>query len=184
MTLTPEEKAARARQRMIEKARDGTDTIGSYAGKVAVVFQAMIRANAGALPDGMIHVVVEGEMTRVYRRVGQCACITCGKVLPWKNSGATHGSLDTGHFLASRRNSILFEEDGVAPQCVFCNCHKGGAPKEYRLWMLEVRGENVVLRLEQLKNTVRKFTFEELVGMKIEYTARLNAAIKRMEGDA
>ena len=179
MKLTPEEKTARSRQRMIEKARDGTDTIGSYAGKVAVVFQAMIRANAGALPDGMIYVVVEGEMTRVYRRVGQCACITCGKVLPWKNSGATHGSLDTGHFYHTTGAS-RFDEDNVAPQCVACNQHDGGARDNYRLWLTEVRGAETIERLTRLKNTVRKFTFEELVDMKIEYTARLKAAIERM----
>jgi hypothetical protein len=179
MTLTPEEKAARARQRMIVKAREYQ--LGTYAAKfVAPVFQQMIRANAAALPAGMTYAVVDGELARVYRRVGQCACVTCGKVLPWKNSGRTHGSLDTGHFLHGVA-AIRFDEDNVAPQCVHCNQHRDGASDNYRLWMTERRGTEIIERLTRLNHTTRRFTREELVDMRVDYAARLKAAIDRME---
>jgi hypothetical protein len=52
------------------------------------------------------------------------------------------------------------------------------------MWMEHVHGESEVERLQQLKHEVRKFTDDELVDMKIEFTRRLNAAIERMEGHA
>ena len=48
------------------------------------------------------------------------------------------------------------------------------------LWMLEVHGKETIDRLRKLKRTIRKFTFEELVDMKLEYAARLKAAIERI----
>lgn len=178
MKLTPEEKTARARQRMIEKAREYT--LGTYCAKfVASVFQKMIRAEAGARPDGITRAVVDGVVCGIARFVGECVCVTCGKVRPWTTTG---GDMQTGHFLGSRRNSILFEESGVAPQCSKCNGYRDGAPQEYRQWMLSVRGKETVERLEALKHTVRQFTREELVDMRIKYTARLKAAIEKMGG--
>ena len=185
MTLTPEEKAERIRQRMIEKANE--DKLATYAGKVAVVFQKMIRAEAGAQPAGWARAYGPGDWNRsdvyrvndIWRNVGHCVCVTCGKVLPWTTGT---GSMQTGHFDHGRSHaSLLFEEDGVAPQCSFCNKERGGADADYTQWMLAVRGKEVVERLKKLKHTVRRFTFEELVDMKIEYAARLKAAIERME---
>lgn len=92
------------------------------------------------------------------------------------------GVIETGHFLASRRNSILFEEDNVAPQCKVCNKHRGGEQQLYRKWMIAVRGLEVVERLERLKNEVVSFTREQLVDMRIGYQRRLGAAEERMKG--
>ena len=89
--------------------------------------------------------------------------------------------MHTGHFIGSRKFSILFEEDNVAPQCSSCNAYEGGAPHAFRLWMLEVRGRETIERLERLKNTTRQFTREELVDMRIEYLARLKQAKQAME---
>ncbi len=176
MPLTDQEKVTNARQRMVDKAREYTT--GTYINKfVAKPFQRCIRAEAGALPVGMTHAVVDGELIQVFRRVGECVCVTCGKVGPW-SSGL--GGMHTGHFLASRRNSILFEEANVAPQCSRCNRYQSGAPQQFRTWMLAVRGEEIVKRLERLKHTDRHFDREELVDMRIEYQARLKAAEERM----
>ncbi len=176
MTLTDQEKAANARQRMLTKAREYTT--GTYVNRfVAPVFQRMIRAEAAAQPDGWTPAIVDGELAHKWRNVGQCVCVTCGKRGPW-SSGL--GGMHTGHFLASRRNSILFEESNVAPQCSHCNRFQGGSPQQFRMWMLAVRGEETVARLERLKHTTRSFTREELVDMRIEYQARLKAAEERM----
>ena len=179
MKLTPEEKTERKRQRMIDKAREYQ--VKTYCKKfVSPVFQQMIRAEAGALPRGLEHAVADGYIVGIYREVGQCVCVTCGTVGSWCG-GLKNQTMQTGHFLASRRLSILFEEDGVAPQCSRCNRILGGAPKEYCQWMLAMRGMKTVKRLTLLKPTVRQFTFAKLVDMRIEYAARLKAAIKRME---
>ena len=84
--------------------------------------------------------------------------------------------------LASRRNSILYVEDNVAPQCSRCNVYRAGAANEFRKWMLEVRGAEVVERLEQLKTDVVQFTREQLVDMRLEFAARLKKAEEVMRG--
>lgn len=176
MALTPEEKAARARNRMLEKAKEYQT--GTYIRKfVSPIFQKMIRAEAGADPRRYLTAVVDGEIRQVEREIGQCVCITCGKVQKW-DSGIK--GMHTGHFLASRRNSILFEEDNVAPQCSRCNFYLSGAPQAFRTWMFAVRGLEVVEHLERLKTESVSFDREELVDMRIEYAARLKAAEARM----
>lgn len=174
--LTDEEKAERKRERMIAKSREYQ--LGTYASRfVAKVFQRMIRAEAGAQPAGFTTAISGGDVIQAARCVGRCVCVTCGKVQVW-SSGL--GGMHTGHFLASRRFAILFEEANVAPQCSHCNRYLGGEPQQFRRWMLEVRGKHVVECLEQLKATTRQFTREELVDMRIDYEARLKAAIERM----
>jgi hypothetical protein len=137
----------------------------------------MIRAEYGAQPSGLTVTIVNGELSQSLREVGFCACVTCGRVSPWTGNKGFH----CGHFLASRRNSILFEEDNVAPQCAECNQHRGGEQQLFRKWMLAVRGIEVVERLERLKNEVRVFSRDELVDMRIGFAARLKAAELRMK---
>jgi len=172
----PEEKAERKRQRMLDTARQYST--GTYIRRyVAPVFQQMIRAEAAAQPARSEWCIKQGEPTLVARNKGECVCVTYGKVGPW--SGGL-GGFHTGHFLASRRNAILFEEENVAPQCSRCNRYESGAPQRFREWMLLARGEETVERLEQLKTTTRQFSREELVDMRIEYAVRLRAAKEKM----
>ena len=174
--MTDEKKAERKRQRMIETSRKYQTS--TYAGQfVAPVFQQMIRAEA-ARWAGSASAMMGDYLGRVLHAAGECVCVTCGKVEPW-SSGL--GGMHTGHFLAGRGFATLFEEENVAPQCSHCNRYRGGSPQEFRRWMLAIRGTGVVERLQRLKGTVRKFTREELVDMRIGYEARLKAAIERMK---
>lgn len=176
--LTPEERAARARHRLLEKAKEFST--GTYISRfVAPVFQKMIRAEAGADLGDYAPAIVDGTFGYMLRKLGQCVCVTCGKIQRW-DSGIK--GMHTGHFLASRCNSILFEETNCSPQCSGCNYYRGGAPQQFRLWMLMVRGQAEIDRLERLKATSRSFSREELVNMRIAYTARLKAAEERMKG--
>lgn len=178
MKLSPEDKIKRERERLIEKAREYST--GSYCRKfVAPLFQRMIRAEAGACSEHYTLAIVNGELYPVSRRVGQCVCITCGKVDSW-DSGIK--GIHTGHFLGSRCNSILLEEDNVSPQCSSCNFYLSGAPQEFRLWMTEVRGIEVIERLSQLKRTSVSFSRDDLVDKRIEYSRRLKAAELTMKG--
>lgn len=148
---------------------------GTYSTKfVAPVYQKMIRAEAGSRP-GLVRAVVDGKILHVRRKLGQCVCITCGAVGKWDGGG-----MNAGHFLASRCNSILFEEENIAPQCRVCNCFHSGRPEEFREWMIAVRGAEVVERLERLKVQSVSFTREELVDKRIEFESRLSRAIERM----
>jgi len=179
VTLTDQEKAARARQRMLDKAREYTT--GTYINKfVAPVFQRMIRGEAGAQPDGMTPAIVGGQNTEVFRRVGQCVCVTCGRVGAWKGNYLGGGTIETGHFIASRRASILFEPHNSHPQCKHCNRHLGGNQANYEVWMQHVYGPDEPDRLKRLKHETRQFTREELVALRILYKTRLDTAIAKM----
>ncbi len=146
---------------------------------VAPLFQKMIRAEYGALPAGYSMACVKGTITGIWRMVGHCVCVTCGRLCPWE-SGGGESQLHCGHFLAGR-GSILFEEDCVSTQCASCNRHHSGRPQEFRQWMLAVRGVEIVERLEQLKRQPKSFTRDELVDMRVSYKARLGAAIAKMK---
>jgi hypothetical protein len=178
MPLTAEQKERNAFERMLQKARQYQTS--TYARKfVAGIFQKMIRAEAAADPREYVTAVVDGEIRQVRREIGQVVCITCGAVTPWNATKA----MNTGHFVASRRNSILFAEDNVAPQCARCNCYLSGAPMEYRQWMEFVRGREVISELRRLKNESVSFSHLELVDMRMSYMARLKSAEERMRGD-
>lgn len=141
-------------------------------------FQKMIRAEYAATPAGYVRVIgKDGQMTQVHRELGLCVCVTCGTKDAWNS-----GRINTGHFLASRRASILLEEDNVAPQCVHCNKHRSGAASEYRSWMLAVRGISAIERLERLKTQSVSFDRDELVDRWFQFTMRLKQAEKRMKG--
>lgn len=175
MPLSAEEKQERARQRMIEKAHEMST--GTYSRKfVSGVFQRMIRAEAGADLQHYVSAVVDGELRLVKRQIGQVVCITCGRVTKWNDR-----NIHTGHFIASRRNSILYEEDNVAPQCAHDNQHQSGCPLEYQQWMEFARGHAAIGRLRRLKTESRSFGHEELVDMRISFASRLKAAEERMK---
>lgn len=147
-------------------------------GVVAPLFQKMIRAEYGAVEEGFELAVVRGEFDMVFRLRGQCVCITCGKVDSW-DSGIK--GIHTGHFLASRRASILLEETNTAPQCAGCNYYRSGAPAEFRMWMERVRGQSEIDRLAKLKTQSVSFSREDLVEMWFEFSERLKTAQEKMK---
>jgi hypothetical protein len=82
-------------------------------------------------------------------------CCTCGKETEYSDGQASH-------FLASRCNSILFEETCCHAACVQCNIYKHGNIEEYYPFMLKKYGQKEIDRLKRLKGETRKFTIEEL----------------------
>ena len=174
--LTDEEKRIRKRSRFLEKACEYQTS--TYLRKfVAPLFQRVIRAEYGASTETTAEAVIDGVLCYVPRKVGQCVCVTCGKVQAW-DSGIK--GMHCGHFLASRRNSIVLEEDNVAPQCSHCNYYASGVAAAFRHWMEQVRGIEVIERLERLKSDIRKFSREELVDLRLGYLDRLKAAVDSM----
>lgn len=148
---------------------------------VAPTFQEMCRAEWGAVPSGYVLAIRKGELVQVHRDLGQCVCVTCSNVCPWR-AGTFTSKLDCGHFL-SGRGSILFEEDCVAPQCAGCNQHHGGRPLEFRKWMEAVRGLEVIERLELQKHQPMSRTRDQLVDMRLSFNKRLKAAQAKMKGN-
>ena len=152
----------------IEKSKKWT--IRTLLGKAAKDLQKAIRVEASFLNSQLC--VVGGEVVSVATGYGECACVTCGAVHHYKNMHA-------GHFIGSRRASIVLEEVGIHPQCVRCNAFMSGMPEAYRVYMLHVYGQDVIDHLQFLKNSVSKqWTREELCAKRIEYRRRINAALK------
>lgn len=147
---------------------------------VAPLFQRMKRAEFGAEASGLAYAVSKGMLIQVHRRIGECVCVTCGRVCPWE-CGSGERQLHCGHFIAGR-GSILFEEDCVAPQCSGCNKHHSGRPLEFRVWMEHVRGLETIERLERIKHHSLTRTRDEMVDSYMLYNQRLKAAQTFMKG--
>lgn len=181
--LTPKKKTERRFERMLAKSKEFRPHV--YLSKyVAPVFQKMVRAEAGAR-SGYEWFHRQGTMQSNFVPVGMCVCVTCGKMAAWtgdKKAGIE--GIDTGHFVSSRKASIVLEETNVAPQCVSCNKFNYGMPEAYEKWMLATHGQDVIDRLRFLKTTTRQFNHDELVGLRISYMDRLKEACKRIKNGA
>lgn len=168
--------------RMLEKSKEFEPH--RYLSKyVAPAFQKMVRAEAGAF-EGEVTAIHQGVITKIHSSLGDCVCVTCGKVGPWSTDNkAGRQGVDAGHFLASRRASIVLEESNCHPQCQFCNNFQHGMPEAYTRWMEAVYGSTEIDRLKYLLNQVSKqWTREELVELRIAYMDRTKAAIEKMKG--
>ncbi len=108
---------------------------------------------------------------------GNCVCVTCGARQPWQET-------DAGHWISGRRESILFAEDGIHPQCHKCNRYHHANPwgvtakkkavdEAYDAWMLKEYGQG---RLDELlkRNQVSKtHSLGELLEMIEGYRLRV-----------
>jgi len=81
-------------------------------------------------------------------------CITCGAKIPYKGSQA-------GHFISSRCNSVLFEEDLVNLQCYGCNIGLNGNYIPYSIKMIKEHGLEWVEEKQLLKKRIMKRTIND-----------------------
>ena len=72
---------------------------------------------------------------------GNCRCISCGKVFPWKE-------IQCGHYMSRRYMSTRFSEDNCRPQCVACNIFNQGNIQMYRRALIKQIGEQRVDLIE------------------------------------
>lgn len=63
--------------------------------------------------------------------------------------------------MASRGNSILFDEEGVHAQCSYCNLTRHGEPKKYRLWMDANYSQEVIEEMIRRKHQILLLTAQE-----------------------
>ena len=94
---------------------------------------------------------------------GNCTCVTCGKVLPWNDSG-----MNSGHFISRSRHATVFHFINCHPQCAACNDHKGGNAAEYERFMIATYGSEVVSDLQICAEQKLKWTCEQLAEKKIQ----------------
>lgn len=98
-------------------------------------------------------------------------CISCGAPPP--DLSGLHAGRDAGHYRSVGSAAHLrYHEDNVHAQCVHCNQHGAGRAVEYRISLIARIGEARVVALET-NNTVRKWTHDELRGIRDTYKAKL-----------
>lgn len=94
---------------------------------------------------------------------GKVMCVTCGV---WKDIN----EMQAGHFISGRRNSVLFDERNVHPQCYACNICKHGNTVNYFRFMQHKYGDEVIEELRNRDNSENKqFAVYELEEMLNKY---------------
>lgn len=74
---------------------------------------------------------------------GNVKCVSCGKVVPWKES-------DCGHFVPkSRGAAIRWVEENCHPECQGCNRFSHSHLIGYTLYMVDTYGREKIEELEQ-----------------------------------
>ena len=103
------------------------------------------------------------------RDMGQ-VCVSCLKPL---SSDFVGGRFDAGHYQSTGSAPHLrFHEDNCHGQCKQCNRYGAGRAVDYRLGLIQRIGLERVEALES-DNQPRKYTREELVGIKKAYQAKV-----------
>ena len=93
-------------------------------------------------------------------------CISCPNGLK--------GKYDAGHYHSvGSYPELRFNEDNVSGQCVHCNQHKRGNLIEYSINLPLRIGKKRFNRLTELKNIPRKYTIQELKGLKELYKLKI-----------
>jgi len=88
--------------------------------------------------------------------------------------------MDAGHYVGGRSAAVVLEESGIHPQCKECNRHKHGNQESYQRWMLTHYGQAEIDRLLALRSTLRQWTREDLLELRIAYKDRIAAQMARL----
>ena len=101
-----------------------------------------------------------------HSRAGLCTCYTCGVSKPVSD-------MQAGHAIQGRGNSILFETDGIRPQCAGCNVWQGGRLDVFIPRLIDEIGRERYDELLALKSKPKSFTVDELLEIESEYKQKL-----------
>ena len=107
---------------------------------------------------------------------GYVTCVTCKKKKYWKGD-----SMQAGHLLDGRSNSILFEEKICFPQCYSCNVCKHGNKEKFVPWFIDKFGRELFDDMERQKAQVKKFTREELEDLFTQHKSKVEELLGKIE---
>lgn len=85
---------------------------------------------------------------------GYIRCISCGKVVFWKDA-------DNGHFINRKHMSLRFSETNCNAQCRSCNRFDEGNMTGYNIGMIKKYGQQTVNLLILAKNQQNKISDAE-----------------------
>lgn len=110
---------------------------------------------------------------------GFCSCITCGKVMVWDSK-----DVHAGHFVGGRGNAVLFDEEVVSSQCVFCNLFRSGEQAKYALALKKRFGytDEQIEELLNRRHKIVKYKPSDYARISEEYNNKADAiiALKRI----
>lgn len=98
-----------------------------------------------------------------------CKCYTCANIVPTIGKGSIHA----GHFIPSRKNILLFDENQVRGQCFGCNIRKNGNWTEFYTNMVSEFGLETVTSMINSKYDIVKFTVSDLEEIEQAFTSKL-----------
>jgi hypothetical protein len=101
-------------------------------------------------------------------------CCSCGKQYPAFGVRCAQA----GHFIAGRKNAILFDEKCCHGQCYNCNHTLKGNWPGYMEFMLNRYGRPTVDKLLRQNKSVVKFTVSDLMDKRSLYKSRYDALLK------
>ena len=102
-----------------------------------------------------------------YSSDGYVRCYTCDTVRKTEE-------MQAGHAIQGRGNSVLFEIDGIRPQCYSCNVPQRGRLDIYIPRLIDDIGRQRYDELLAMKGKPRKFTVDELKQMEDKYKEKIN----------
>lgn len=85
---------------------------------------------------------------------GYIRCISCGKIVFWKDA-------DNGHFINRKHMSLRFSETNCNAQCRACNRFSEGNMTGYNLGMIKKYGQQTINLLILAKNQINKISDSE-----------------------
>jgi len=98
---------------------------------------------------------------------GTVQCVTCKKLMFWKDSHA-------GHFVKRQHRSLRWNELNAHPQCVACNTYQGGRQDDYAAYIIKRYGVNAFNKLVEMKYQIAKFSRADLMEMIERFKGLLN----------
>lgn len=107
-------------------------------------------------------------------RHGNVSCFTCQKLVDWKYE------CDNGHFQSRAKYSTRWLYDpengltNVQPQCKHCNLTNGGQQWIFGARLDAVYGEGTAMKIVRMSNETRKFSTQEIIEMRKEFTDKYN----------
>ena len=102
----------------------------------------------------------------LHSRNGLCTCYTCGDTRPISE-------MQAGHAIQGRGNSILFETDGIRPQCAGCNVWQHGRLDIFVPRLIDDIGRQRYDELLALKGKEKKYSKEDYLEIESEYKQKL-----------
>lgn len=98
---------------------------------------------------------------------GYGKCISCGKVVHWKDA-------DAGHFVNRKHNSLRWNEANVNLQCRACNRFDEGNLPGYALGIQKKHGKDIIEKLMVAKRQTLKISQFQIDEMVKYYTKIIN----------